>query len=206
MGRYLSAGIPAQIYIEGKEGWTRTKLKKIRNEIQKYVNLDLYNETIYSDGARLILKENIFDDNIHRTLQEFEKFTHFSNDFLENFGYYETCTDIKKMQKEYPCKLMYDVDDGSSYKRSGVQCNDKFYTLDGIFPSHDNWLVVDSELANSSTGLQCTVTIEYLRIWMDWYKYSGEAEYNIIRMLKRLKLSAFKDGNDLTKTILYCVE
>ena len=98
----------------------------------------------------------------------------------------------KLNQKDYPCKLVF-----NRKKEGGFQVKDGLHDFFCMYPP-EYWLVADCVH-------QKIVSLMYVPLWQDYNKYCGEDESNMLRFLNRLKIPAFRDGNPLTKTIMFFV-
>lgn len=87
----------------------------------------------------------------------------------------------KLNQKDYPCKLVFNRKD-----------EDGFQVKDDL---NDFFICIHQKI----------VSLMYVPLWQDYNKYCGEDESNMLRFLNRLKIPAFRDGNPLTKTIMFFV-
>lgn len=120
--------------------------------------------------------------------------------FLEYLDEKYNDLDYSKLnQKDYPCKLVFNRKD-----ESGFQVKDDLHDFFCMYPPED-WLVADCDVFDSLFDYDCEVSIMYVPLWQDYNKYCGEDESNMLRFLNRLKISAFRDGNPLTKTIMFFV-
>ncbi len=199
MGRYLAGGIPAYIYINGKnENFDKSKLKKLHQKLSEYISLNLY-EHKKTDGGDIFFLKNISKKEIYETLSEFKKVTKLKPSFftLASSSNFENI-----LSDNYKFKIVYNYE---NYGRScnGVLINDEFYNFDSGF-YEETWLYKDCNLS-SFFGYDVQMTIEYLPIWQNIDKINIENETVLLSLLNKFKIKNFSDCSDLTKSILFYI-
>lgn len=201
MGRMLAVGVPVKIcfYKNNSKGEIK-KYKIMQKEVSKYIDLSLYDTERKENSVTLKLKKEVFDKNINDTLIDFyNKFDFIPDMYFD--GYHADLELLK--QKKYHLELVYNDDE---YKEGVINytiSKDDVYELEHQFPQ-EYWLIYDSKV-NDSWGYEYELYIKYSPVWMDIDKIDSEDESNLLRILNKMKITTFKDCNELTKTLMFFI-
>ncbi len=200
MGRYLAAGIPANIRVYSEEeGFDKKRLKKLQRKLAKYVCLDIYDCLDLDNGYKYTLKKEAFTkENIYKALKEFEKVTDAPISFYSIYD--ENIKDM--LSDKFKIEM---VDDYEKYHSSygGFLINGEFSVFNkGCY--EEDYLLWDCGLDNFG-GYDAHISIDYIVIYVDDSKIDSEDESVLLSILNRFKIKNFQDCSPLARSILFYI-
>jgi len=191
-------GIATRITITNKGKYDIIKNKnEVLDIVGKIIDITIYDIEEYSDRVELIIKKEVFENNIHDLIKEISPIMNTRIYFFGNM--YKEEVDIKKFnEKNYPIKLKL-YPENAAY-------GGKFYLNDGeiieheCFPDYSYMLLRGDE---SLLAYNVKINIKCINIWLD---PSNINEYPLgtINVLNKLTSICFK--NPLSKSIFFYVD
>ena len=191
MGQYLVGGIATRFQITNKRSFDLIKNKdEILKSLSKIIDISIYNVEEHIDRIELIIKKEIFEDNIHKLIKEISPIMNTKIYFFDSL--YNEEVNIKSFNKEeYPITL-------NIYE-------DKFYlnggeiTESNCYPDYSYMLLRDDE---SGLMYNIKVNMKLINIWID-PSIIDEYPLGTINVLNKLTSKSFK--NCLSKSIFFYV-
>lgn len=198
MGAYLVGGVATRFKIRNKDGYDVVRNKdKVVNAIGKVVDVSIYDVQEYLDGIELVIKKEVFEDNIHDLIQEISPIMNTKIYFFANL--YKEEVDIKKFNKENYSISLNIYPEGTGYEG-------KFYLNDGeireqeCYPDYSYMLLRDGE---SGLMHNIKVNISFINVWLD-PSIIDEYPLGTINVLNKLTSKSFK--NVLAKSMFFYID
>lgn len=203
MGRYTECVILTTLVIRRKKPqWFseydeefdfKKQLDNIKRNLDGIIDTSKYDVKVNKNGIVFNLKLNFINDIIYDLLKELDPFLTVRC-FIEELYGREIASNIDfnspDLNKKYP--LICNKDDCYKFQidESEVSENDYFCDLE--------WLINDEYLSDN-----ISISAGMIIIWSDFWKYIGESEYNLMRIINIMKGSYFK--SKLSKSLLFAV-
>lgn len=193
MGQFLACGIAVQFQVirnSKTEDKDINDLTDIKKHLGKYFSIDNYevDDKKYSDCFLFTIKKDYLEKNIHNVIRELSDLYYLYIDDV--FAERGTKIDLKSenfCQEKYPLKLKY-VDE---YGKENLRVVGDFNYLNDMESFYDpTWLYRHSDLFGFDEKYK--IRIVPAAIWIDYDKYSGEDETNMLLALNLMKNSYFK--------------
>lgn len=219
MGRYISNAIITEMTIfRGKHSYLfkndmefMNAKEDILSEIGKEYNLDLFEVTYYDDAIKLVLKEQILQDNLFALIREFSKYVYPNSLYiLDQFN-------ISK--KEFFSSGSFDEDKyhlhlehGKNYKGEidkeqpiTIYCNDIQCSQMASYLDTYQYAMFKPNFKYFS-GYENDISIYCggVNFWLDFNKYDGEDETPFLRLLNIFSKRVIK--NPLGNILLYHID
>jgi len=195
MGKYLACGIATRIYVEKDKYssiYMESNIEKIKRDLNKKVNLDNYNCIETEKGLVFEINPQFVTDNINELIREIHPVINCKEYFFEQLFRFQEIN-IEDFDKErYPLKLTVDNNHYSLINSKNNSYISEFYA----YENSECWMLENEFLIQN---LQ--INISYIPIWMEFNKYAGEDETNMLYFLNYFSRDKFK--NPLFKDILF---
>jgi len=198
MGAYLVGGVVTRFEIRNKGNYDVVKNQdEVLKSLDEVIDTSIYNVEEYLDGIELVIKKEVFEDNIHNLIKEISPIMNTRIYFFANL--YKGEINIKNFNKEnYPISL-------NIYPK-GTAYEDKFYLNDGeirekeCYPDYSYMLLRDDE---SGIMHNLKINMKLINIWLDPTRID-EYPLGTINVLNKLTSKCFK--NVLAKSIFFYVD
>lgn len=216
MSRFVAAGIACKILICKKkyvkdEAFNELR-EEMKGEVEKHIDANTYNVEEGDNYICYRIKEDFVNEHLHELLKEINPILNIKQCFLSGL-YYDECEEIDVYSDDfnrdnYNFKLKYfdkNYNFDSEYERHQFANNyailegTKLYSLDLPFFTENLWIVcMNRKLFNN-----VRIDISYILLWVEPYKYPGEDESFIIRLLNIFSRNYFK--NPLSKNLQFYI-
>ena len=198
MGAYLVGGVVTRFEIRNKGNYDVVKNQdEVLKSLDEVIDTSIYNVEEYLDGIELVIKKEVFEDNIHNLIKKISPIMNTRIYFFANL--YKGEINIKNFNKEnYPISL-------NIYPK-GTAYEDKFYLNDGeirekeCYPDYSYMLLRDDE---SGIMHNLKINMKLINIWLDPTRID-EYPLGTINVLNKLTSKCFK--NVLAKSIFFYVD
>ena len=210
MGQSLALGITTKIVIRKKKGYETEDINYALKDLKKIINIDDYKvKEKDEEGIRLILKEEIFDNNIHDFLKEIEPLTSGKSMFLFNLIDEDRNIELNKdfSKENYPIKLKW-YDKNDKYKNEHEKnelCGEcaAIYKDNRLMQEYMPffnfaWLSTDYKVRS-----EFEIDLEFIPVWINGFKIISEDETMMLRIMNNLKTKYYQ--TKLSKDMIYYI-
>lgn len=205
MGRYLANGIPTKIcvFLRKNQVTLKDDLNEIKIDLSKYVDLSMYETIVYDDAFEFKLKKEIFNKNIHELIKEIDPITPCDSYLFCNLFYNQKIdvlsdefNKIKIELNKYGDDLEFENQNYITEDEYYIKSKDSYIKEANSFP-YQFW-VLDNDVRK-----RYYVNMDFIMLWLDYDKYDGEDETQMLRILNNMKTSYYKSV--LSKSLVYFI-
>lgn len=223
MSRCLTVGIPITITVYDNQKWIieEEKLEVLKNkipaELDKMIDLSLYNHKIVDSGHIFTIKKEAFEDNIHDLIREINELMNSAQlstlaslfkEFKEKeggaLGYY--INNINEFtKKNYPLELITYSKNYKDKMYAGLTFvqnkndKDRKQEVRSTWDSFEDLLFINNK---ERLAEFFKVKIEFAEIWAD--VWTNEASFMELKLLNKFSRKIFK--TPLSKAMLFYID
>ena len=194
MGKYLANGIVTHIQIINKHSFSSELLLE---KLKHFININNYEVLVFNDEILLILKEEIFDENIHELIKEVDDITSCNNLLLYNiYGKNINNDDIKSQRfnkKNYPITI---ESRNEVFYVKGKKEEQEWFCE----PYNNYWLLWKLD---DSVLSDIEIYIGLIPLWQDANKYCGEDANKMLYIINTFKNNYYK--SKLAKSFIFFI-
>jgi len=197
MGAYLTGGIATRVTIMGKDGFDIIKNKgEVFETINDVIDTTSYEVVEYENGFELLLKKEIFNNNIHDLIREVYSFIDVDFFFFTNLFKTDTKISMENFTKEnYPIELKVYSD---GYRKGEFYLNNEELRESKSYLNYAHRFLPDNNIS-----YKLNIKLSFIDFWLDPSKVN-EYPLGTIDLLNKIVRVHFK--NKLVKSIFFYVE